>query len=56
MKKISNRQLAIGKEKKQMLVRWRALDRQKCGPALAVSVEALFCLAFLHTFSAMEKV
>jgi hypothetical protein len=54
-KKISNRQLVIGKEKKQMLVIWRAWDRQKCGPALAVSVEALFCLDFLFLFHLRKK-
>jgi hypothetical protein len=53
-----NKQLAICKEK-QMLVIWRALDRQSryigSGPALAKSVEAPFCLDFLFLFHLRKK-
>ena len=38
-----------------MPVLWRALARQKCGSALALSVEASFCLAFLFLFQQWKK-
>jgi len=38
-----------------MLVIWRALARQKCGPAMALWAEAPFCLAFLFLFQQWKK-
>jgi hypothetical protein len=38
-----------------MIELWRAWDRQKCGPALALSAEAPFCLAFLFLFQQWKK-
>jgi hypothetical protein len=36
-------------------LKMRAWDRQKCGPALAMCVEAPFCLDFLFLFHLRKK-